>query len=173
MQSWSARRLSQAGRAILIKSILQVIPSYAMSSFKMPEGLLSDIESSMANCFSHQVNSKKIHWLAWRKCWRRGEAVVCVEVTVLCLALAGDGIALFIGNGSNVRLAVDQWIPWPASFLLKEKVQEVFAAVDTDWIIRISVRDGGDDFLGWHFDPHRRFTVISRGSFLAGGVMLI
>ncbi|KAL0433988.1 UNVERIFIED_CONTAM: hypothetical protein Slati_2733100 [Sesamum latifolium] len=51
MQSWLARLLSQARWAVLIKSVLQVIPSYAMNCFKMPDGLLSDIESMMANFF--------------------------------------------------------------------------------------------------------------------------
>ncbi|KAL0405297.1 UNVERIFIED_CONTAM: putative mitochondrial protein [Sesamum latifolium] len=37
-------------------------------------GLLSDSESLMANFFWHQDNSRKIHWLAWRKlCVSKGE----------------------------------------------------------------------------------------------------
>ncbi|KAL0440229.1 UNVERIFIED_CONTAM: hypothetical protein Slati_2505900 [Sesamum latifolium] len=50
-QSWSARQLSQAGRAVLIKSVLQAIPSYVMSCLKLSDGLLLDIESMMANFF--------------------------------------------------------------------------------------------------------------------------
>ncbi|KAL2226242.1 UNVERIFIED_CONTAM: hypothetical protein Sindi_1982900 [Sesamum indicum] len=67
IQSWLARQLSQAGCAVLIKSVLQAIPSYAMSCFKLLDGLLSDMESRMANFFWNQESSRKFHWLAWRK----------------------------------------------------------------------------------------------------------
>ena len=36
--------LSQAGREVLIKSVIQVIPSFAMDCFKIPLGLGNDIE---------------------------------------------------------------------------------------------------------------------------------
>ena len=38
------RLLSQAGREVLIKSVIQVIPSFAMDCFKIPLGLGNDIE---------------------------------------------------------------------------------------------------------------------------------
>ena len=37
--------LSQASREVLIKSVIQAIPTYAMGCFKLPLGLCDDIET--------------------------------------------------------------------------------------------------------------------------------
>jgi hypothetical protein len=50
ISSWSSRHLSQAGREIMIKSILQSIPTYVMSIFLLPSTLIGDIEN-MLNSF--------------------------------------------------------------------------------------------------------------------------
>jgi hypothetical protein len=44
INSWSSRHLSQAGREVMIKSILQSIPTYVMSIFILPRTLTEDIE---------------------------------------------------------------------------------------------------------------------------------
>ena len=44
-QGWKEKLLSQAGREILIKTMVQAIPTYTMSCFKLPMELCNDIES--------------------------------------------------------------------------------------------------------------------------------
>ncbi|KAK4410238.1 hypothetical protein Sango_0096800 [Sesamum angolense] len=51
---WSVKRLSHAGRVVMIKSIIQAIPTFAMSCFKIPKALLSEIESMITSFFRHQ-----------------------------------------------------------------------------------------------------------------------
>ena len=48
IQSWGGRFLSQTGRAILIQSIGQAIPLYAMKYFKFSRGFLHDLNMMMA-----------------------------------------------------------------------------------------------------------------------------
>jgi len=50
INSWSSRCLSQAGREVLIKFVLQSIPSYIMSTFLLPNTLIKEIEK-MLNVF--------------------------------------------------------------------------------------------------------------------------
>ncbi|KAL0457145.1 UNVERIFIED_CONTAM: putative mitochondrial protein [Sesamum latifolium] len=45
---WNEKWLSQAGKEILIKAVIQAIPSYAMGYFKLPITLLSEIQGLIA-----------------------------------------------------------------------------------------------------------------------------
>ena len=44
-QGWKEKLLSQAGKEILIKLVVQAIPTYIMSCFKLPLELCAYIES--------------------------------------------------------------------------------------------------------------------------------
>ena len=69
INSWSSRCLSQAGREILIKSVLQSIPSYVMSVFLLPRSLIDEIEK-MLNSFwwgHNSANSRGLHWMSWER----------------------------------------------------------------------------------------------------------
>ena len=45
LQGWEGKLLSQAEREVLIKSVIQAIPTYMMSCFKLPITLCHEIES--------------------------------------------------------------------------------------------------------------------------------
>lgn len=60
------RLLSQGSKEVLIKAIALAIPIFAMSCFKLPTTLYSEIESLIANFWWRQNESeKKIHWIGW------------------------------------------------------------------------------------------------------------
>ncbi|CAJ2652404.1 unnamed protein product [Trifolium pratense] len=69
INSWSSKCLSKAGREVLIKSVLQAIPSYVMSIFLIPGSLIDAIEKMMNSFWwGHGgSNNKGIHLLAWDK----------------------------------------------------------------------------------------------------------
>lgn len=65
---WKERFLSKAGREILIKSIAQSIPNFAMSYFRFPKILLNQIRSMVNNFFwGQRKKERKMHWVAWSK----------------------------------------------------------------------------------------------------------
>jgi hypothetical protein len=69
LNSWSSKCLSQAGREVLIKSVLQSIPSYIMSIFLLPASVIDDIEK-MLNSFwwgHNRSQAKGIHWMSWER----------------------------------------------------------------------------------------------------------
>ena len=45
LQEWEGKLLSQAGREVLIKAMIQTIPTYAMGCFKLFLGLIHEIEA--------------------------------------------------------------------------------------------------------------------------------
>ena len=45
LQGWKEKLLSQTGREVLLKAVVQAIPTFAMSFFKLPVGLYNDIEA--------------------------------------------------------------------------------------------------------------------------------
>ncbi|KAL0402304.1 UNVERIFIED_CONTAM: hypothetical protein Slati_4260300 [Sesamum latifolium] len=73
MQHWRTKLLSQAGRTILLKTVLQAIPAYVMSVFCTPDTLFREIESMMADFFWNHGEPRKIHWIAWKKICRPKE----------------------------------------------------------------------------------------------------
>ena len=44
LQGWKEKLLSQARREVLLKVVVQAIPTFAMSCFKLPVGLCKEIE---------------------------------------------------------------------------------------------------------------------------------
>ena len=56
--SWSAKYLSPAGKEIMVKSLAMSMPVYAMSCFKLPLNIVSEIEALLMN-FWWEKNAKK------------------------------------------------------------------------------------------------------------------
>lgn len=67
IQGWGSKCLSKAGKAVLLRNVAQVVPSFAMSCFLLPKSLSKEIER-MLNSFlwGSKVGSMKgIKWLSW------------------------------------------------------------------------------------------------------------
>lgn len=63
MQGWKKKLLSQAGKEVMIKAVVQSIPAYSMSVFKLLVGLCKDIEAIIWKFWLGNGDSKKIHWI--------------------------------------------------------------------------------------------------------------
>ncbi|KAA3466500.1 reverse transcriptase [Gossypium australe] len=67
LNSWGSKNLSISGWEILIKSVLQVIPMYAMSCFLLPRSFCSELEALMARFWWQKSGGRKgIHWCSWQ-----------------------------------------------------------------------------------------------------------
>ena len=64
----SERMVSCAGREILIKSVIQAIPTYTMSCFKLTKRVCSNLSGFMARYWrSSSLDRRSMHWLSWDK----------------------------------------------------------------------------------------------------------
>lgn len=67
IHGWSSRLFSTGGREVVIKSILQAIPSYAMSCFKIPVSICKEVEQICATFWWKDASGKRgMHWLNWK-----------------------------------------------------------------------------------------------------------
>lgn len=66
LQGWDKKLLSQAKREVLLKSVIQAIPTFTMECFKVPLGLCHDIEELIKKFWwGQQADRRKIYWLKW------------------------------------------------------------------------------------------------------------
>ena len=66
LQGWKEKLLSQAGKEVLLKVVVQAIPTFAMSCFRLPIGLCQDIEMLIRKFWwGQRGDRRKIHWAKW------------------------------------------------------------------------------------------------------------
>ncbi|KAJ1415409.1 Zinc finger, CCHC-type [Sesbania bispinosa] len=64
---WKERLLNPAGKEVLIKSVLQAIPTYAMSILKFPKRICDQICSAVAKFWWKSSGSGRgMHWKRWQ-----------------------------------------------------------------------------------------------------------
>ncbi|KAL0430466.1 UNVERIFIED_CONTAM: hypothetical protein Sradi_0672600 [Sesamum radiatum] len=67
---WNSKLLSQAGKGVMIASVIQALPTYVMSCFKLPLFFLRSIESSATGFCLHCRGEKGVHLVAWHNLCR-------------------------------------------------------------------------------------------------------
>lgn len=67
INGWGERTLSSVGNEVLIKAVLQSIPTYTMSCFLLPGYLISSIEAEIRSYWWGSGAYRKIAWVSWDK----------------------------------------------------------------------------------------------------------
>jgi hypothetical protein len=74
INGWKEKFLSQAGKEILLKAVIQAIPTYTMSVFQLPKTLCNEINAMMSRFWwGHKENDRKVAWMNWGKMGRQKE----------------------------------------------------------------------------------------------------
>jgi len=80
LDGWKEKLFSKGGKEVLIKAVVQTIPRYAMSIFKIPISLCKSIEHKVARFWwQSQGNKSGIHWRNWESLKGRKTRVVLVS----------------------------------------------------------------------------------------------
>jgi hypothetical protein len=61
----------QAGNEVLLKAVVQAIPTYSTGVFQLPVALCKELNKLMQNFWwTHITNTSQIHWMSWEKMGR-------------------------------------------------------------------------------------------------------
>lgn len=69
ISSWNGRSLTKAGKEVMIKSVLQSIPSYVMGTYLLPPSVYDEIQKMM-NSYWWGANGSStggIRWMSWER----------------------------------------------------------------------------------------------------------
>ncbi|XP_058764573.1 uncharacterized mitochondrial protein AtMg00310-like [Vicia villosa] len=67
LEVWRGRRLSHVGRVVMINSVLNVIPTYTLSFYRVPKKVLQRLCQLQGNfLWNRKENSRAIHWASWK-----------------------------------------------------------------------------------------------------------
>jgi hypothetical protein len=68
INGWKEKYLSQGGKEILLKAVIQAIPIYTLSVFLLPKILRKDINSMMSRFWwGNKENDSKMAWMSWER----------------------------------------------------------------------------------------------------------
>lgn len=63
VQAWKRKHLSQGGKEILLKSVAQALPNYAMQVFLLPSHTIANLEKIFSNFWW----GSSLHWMRWER----------------------------------------------------------------------------------------------------------
>jgi hypothetical protein len=66
VQGWKGQGLSMEGKEILIKSVLQAVPTFPMGCFRLTNNMCSKLQSAAARFWWGAADGqRKVHWISW------------------------------------------------------------------------------------------------------------
>ncbi|XP_021734035.1 uncharacterized protein LOC110700740 [Chenopodium quinoa] len=154
LSSWKEKLLSRQGKEVLIKAVAQAIPTYIMSMFKIPEGLIDEIHKLLCRFWwGSTVDQRKMHWKSWeRLCLPKAKGglgfrdLKCFNQALLAKqrsiwgakGLLRDDMVWRVGNGIDIKVWSDAWLVKDGrpSVLLRP------AGVDDGMLVRDLMVDG-------------------------------
>ena len=68
LAGWKEKLLSKAWKEVLIKVVPQAVPTYTISSFKLPDSICDDLMRIIRNFWwGQKKEERKLAWLSWEK----------------------------------------------------------------------------------------------------------
>ncbi|PNX86022.1 ribonuclease H, partial [Trifolium pratense] len=179
INSWRGRALSKAGKDVMIKSVLQSIPSYIMSVYLLPDSIITDIER-MLNSFwwGGGTNNKGIRWLAWDRLarpksegglgFRNFQAFNMSMVAKQAWNFVAKPHTLVariykarwkIGDGSKIKIMSEPWLRGEDTLWMQSPQTQ--KAVAENIIKTPLFEEVKEDQVVWQYENHGVYTVKS------------
>ncbi|GAV89248.1 hypothetical protein CFOL_v3_32666 [Cephalotus follicularis] len=105
MKEWNEKFLSKAGKEILIKAVVQSIPSYVMSVFKLPKNLYDDLTRLIRRFWwSQKENECKIHCMDWKRlCFKENPSMIWKSFNGARKVIE-KGMCWRVGDGKSIQI---------------------------------------------------------------------
>uniref|UniRef100_A0A803QCG6 Reverse transcriptase domain-containing protein n=1 Tax=Cannabis sativa TaxID=3483 RepID=A0A803QCG6_CANSA len=129
LYAWNEQIFSAGGKEVLLKAVVQSIPTYAMSCFKLTKKFCNQLESMMANFWwGTNQNGTKIHWKSRLLKHRYFSTTSFLDANIghspsytwqsICWGreLLVKGMRFKVGNGHHISCGTDPWIPSHTNF---------------------------------------------------------
>ncbi|KAL0327910.1 UNVERIFIED_CONTAM: putative mitochondrial protein [Sesamum calycinum] len=171
---WNDKLLSQVGKEILIKAVLQAVPSYAMGCFRLPVSLLKELQG-MISRFWWSNRDCLLSRVLRARYFPSGDIFSATlgsrpSFTWRSVMAAYDlfraGCQWRVGSGTQIRIWADPWLPRPRSFrpitpvpssLTEVRVADLIDHTYNDWNLRLARQI----LLIWHYSRSGIFLVRS------------
>uniref|UniRef100_A0A803PYI0 Reverse transcriptase domain-containing protein n=1 Tax=Cannabis sativa TaxID=3483 RepID=A0A803PYI0_CANSA len=157
MKGWKNSMFSVAGKEVLIKSIVQAIPTYTMTCFKLSKKTISSLHR-MASRFwwGSSDKEKKIHWCKWRYLCRPKDkgGLGFRDLGMFNQALLAKQIWRCIRHPQQLCSRVLKASYFPRKGVLEAGYAELILAIPcSDWDF--------EDKILWHYSKNGEYTVKS------------
>ncbi|XP_074293374.1 uncharacterized protein LOC141620388 [Silene latifolia] len=71
LNGWRGKILSRAGKEVLLKAVANSLPTYVMSTFKIPANFCDELRSMLSRFWwGHEEGKRGISWVAWKRLCR-------------------------------------------------------------------------------------------------------
>ncbi|KAL8097756.1 hypothetical protein AgCh_030760 [Apium graveolens] len=69
VNSWNGHFISRSGKEVLIRTVAQALPTYAMNVFLLPMEITKHIERTLSNYWwrQNQASNSKLNWMSWER----------------------------------------------------------------------------------------------------------
>lgn len=142
---WNKKYLTNAGKEVLIKSVAQSMPVFAMSIYLLPMSTCMDIERCLNRFWwgSKRRNERKIHWMSWdRLCAPKMQGGLSFKhIHEFNIALLGKQAWRIITNPDSLvaRIFKARYFA-NSSFMELRRVITLVTAGEAFWQVGISSR---------------------------------
>ncbi|XP_060959406.1 uncharacterized protein LOC133030622 [Cannabis sativa] len=161
LHAWNEKLFSVGGKEVLLKAVVQSIPTYAMSCFRLPTTFCTQLESMMANFWwGSNKDGSKIHWKSW-KLFCKSKFEGGMEFRSFTSGFPGNNVFTPVSYTGPPNLPVSYFITEQRVWNLP-LLHDHFQPIDVDRIVSIPLCyfPSNDRYI-WHHTMTGMYTVNS------------
>ncbi|XP_017632704.1 uncharacterized protein LOC108475235 [Gossypium arboreum] len=159
LNSWTKRLLSFGGKEVFIKAVLQSIPTYALSIFKAPRGVLDDIQSKLSRAW-WTGKEKGRFWamVPWKTlCHPKGMGGIGIrDIRLFNLALLGRQVWRLVSNKDTLCFKVLSTKYFPDNNIFHSKKTEKVSFTRNSIVATENILKDG---FGWQVGNGNKINI--------------